>query len=178
MMSIDDYLKRERKADKRRLDAMTKSNSMTKIVVFSVVLYIGLGIPLGLFHEVGHASVCALEGHQVRVWVDARGGHTLCNGQVQNELASSVMGPLFGVALASGVFMLGRWRQWIPLMAVGAAFTVEQGVKVVLEGFYAPVYESGALDSPLLALQLVTWFGFIIYYLARIYQKEKKEVSK
>ena len=146
-----------------------------RFVFLSVVIYIAIGVPLSLFHELGHASVCAGEGHKFNLSFDIRGGHTLCYGAVVNDLAQRIMGPVFGFAAAAGIYTLGRLKKWIPLLAVGGAFMVEQGAKFVIEGVFFRAYSAGAFDIAISIIQVGSWLGLIFYYLRKYYFKDVRK---
>ena len=134
------------------------------MVLFSVALYIGLGILMSLLHETGHVFVCASSGHDYRVWVDFTGGHMLCFGQLEDSFVYHAMGGLFGLAGSAALvityFATGRYA----FLAVGLAYAIDQGAKIFLEGIYTRAYISGALDLPITVLQVAAWLGFMLYF--------------
>jgi len=146
------------------------------IIIWSVVLYFALSIPVSLFHEMGHVLVCAAHGYNYAVSVDARGGHSICYGSPRNNLIYNAMGGVFGM-IASAV-IIAVWafgKRHYAILAVGLAYMVDQFAKIILEGFYIRLYLSGALDGYITALQIISWLGFMLYF-ARI--KEPATVVK
>jgi hypothetical protein len=142
-----------------------------------VVLYFALSIPVSLLHELGHVSVCAANGFDYRIWVDATGGHMLCSGRPQERLAYNAMGGIFGALGSAGI--VGVWmiaRKHYAVLVVGLAYMVDQSAKIILEGFYTRIYESHAIDAYITALQVAAWIGFMIYF-ARVKEPAKVAAS-
>jgi hypothetical protein len=139
-----------------------------KVVIWSVILYFALGIPISLVHELGHVTVCTSSGFDYRIWIDVTGGHMVCSGRPADSFAYDAMGGVFGVIGSAGI--IGAWffaRKHYAILAVGLAYLVDQSAKIVLEGIFTPVYASGAIDGYITALQVASWIGFMIYF-ARI----------
>jgi len=148
-----------------------------KIIIWSVVLYFVLSIPLSLLHEVGHVSVCAASGFDFRIWVDATGGHMLCSGRPHDRLAYNAMGGIFGATGSAAI--LGFWvfaKRQYAILVVGLAYMVDQIAKIILEGFYTRIYESGGTDAYITALQVISWLGFMLYF-ARVKEPAKVATS-
>src|SRR5919204_2956825 len=117
---------------------MTVLNDYRRLIGYSYLLYIVLIIPLSLFHELGHTAVCIANGFQFHIWLDFRGGHSICYGIFENNLVASVMGGTFGLAASLGI--LGIWyffsKRFVALAVVSLAFALDQGLKIILEGFF------------------------------------------
>ncbi|AFU57384.1 hypothetical protein Ngar_c04370 [Candidatus Nitrososphaera gargensis Ga9.2] len=149
-----------------------------QVVVWSVVLYFALGIPISLLHEAGHAYVCSASGFDYQIWVDATGGHMICFGRVQDSFVYNAMGGVFG--LAGSVAIITAWlllaKRHYAILAVGLAYSADQAAKIILEGLYASVYESGAIDGYITAMQVVSWIGFMLYF-ARVKEPAKIAAS-
>lgn len=135
-----------------------------RVVLLSVALYIGLGIPISLLHETGHVSVCTANGYGYRVWVDFTGGHMLCFGRLEDNFVYNAMGGLFGLAGSAALVIAYFAKRHYALLAVGLAYAVDQGAKILLEGLYSPIYNSGAIDVYITALQVASWLGFMLYF--------------
>lgn len=148
-----------------------------KVIVWSVILYFALGIPVSLLHELGHVYVCRASGFDYNIWIDATGGHTICFGRLQDSFAYNATGGVFGLAGSAGIvaFWLLANRHYA-ILAVGLAYSVDQAAKVILEGLYTSIYASGALDGYITALQVVSWLGFMLYF-ARIKEPAKVAAS-
>lgn len=144
-----------------------------RVILLSVALYIGLGIPMSLLHETGHVYVCATNGYDYRVWVDFTGGHMLCFGSVENNFVYNAMGGLFGLAGSAALIIAYFAKRHYALLAVGLAYAVDQGAKILLEGMYPSIYNSGAIDLYITVLQVASWLGFMFYF-ARKSHAEKK----
>lgn len=139
-----------------------------KVVIWSVILYFALGIPISLVHELGHVSVCTSSGFDYRIWIDVTGGHMICSGRPADGFAYNAMGGVFGVAGSAGIIVAWLFaKKHYAILAVGLAYLVDQSAKIVLEGVYTQIYASGAIDAYITALQVVSWIGFMIYF-ARI----------
>ncbi len=148
-----------------------------QVIVWSVVLYFALSIPVSLLHEMGHAFVCSASGFDYRIWVDATGGHMICFGVVQGDFAYNAMGGVFGLAGSAAIIIV--WllaKKHYAILAVGLAYFVDQTAKIILEGFYTRVYESGGIDGYITALQVISWIGFMLYF-ARIREPAKVAAS-
>ena len=140
-----------------------------RVILLSVALYIALGIPISLLHETGHVYICETNGYHYRVWIDFTGGHMLCFGNLADSFVYNAMGGLFGLA-GSAVLVIAYFaKRHYALLVVGLAYAVDQGAKILLEGLYARVYNSGAIDLPITALQVASWIGFMLYFANRSY---------
>ncbi len=135
-----------------------------RMILLSVVLYIGLGIPISLLHETGHAYVCASNGYDYRIWVDFTGGHLQCFGRLDDNFVYNAMGGLFGLAGSAALVIVFFATRRYAFLAVGLAYAVDQGAKILLEGMYSSVYNSGAIDAYITALQVTSWLGFMLYF--------------
>jgi hypothetical protein len=141
------------------------------------MLYFALSIPVSLFHEIGHVSVCTANGFEYRIWVDFTGGHMLCSGIPHEKFAYNVMGGIFG-AIGSGA-ILGIWyfaKRHYALLVVSLAYFVDQIAKIFLEGFYTRLYETHSIDGFITALQMFSWIGFMLYF-ARVKELPKVTAS-
>jgi hypothetical protein len=143
------------------------------MILFSVALYIGLGIPISLLHETGHAYICASNGFDYRIWVDFTGGHLLCAGRLDDSFVYNAMGGLFGLAGSAALVIAYFATRHYAFLAVGLAYAVDQEAKILIEGMYSTIYNSGALDIYITALQVASWLGFMLYF-ARKSQVERK----
>ncbi len=136
-----------------------------KVITWSVLLYLILLYPISLFHELGHAYECASNGLKYQIWLDGRGGHTICYGSPRNGLAYNTMGGIFGVIGSAVIIAIWAFAKRHPaILVVGLAFLVDQFAKIILEGFYIRAYLSGALDVYITALQIISWLGFMLYF--------------
>ncbi len=141
-----------------------------RAIILSVIFYIALSIPMSLFHEFGHVAVCAANGLDYRIWVDARGGYTICldGGNIANTPLYNMFGGIFGLVGSSAI--IEAWiiiKRHIWILAVGLAYIVDQFAKMILEGFMTAAYTSGRIDGYVIAIQLAAWIGFTLYF-ARI----------
>ncbi len=139
-----------------------------RVIQWSVLLYIALLVPMSLLHEAGHALACSSAGFGYSLWLDGTGGHTLCSGVPADAITSGAMGGIFG--LTGGTAIIAFWffaKRHPAILAVGLAYSIDQGAKIFLEGFFARIYASGAADLSLTALQLVSWIGLTLYLARR-----------
>lgn len=144
------------------LSAINK-NRLRRIIGYSVILYLIIGIPLNLFHELGHASICAAEGFEFRIWLDVRGGHVVCFGSPQNEVMYGAFGGIFGLVASASiitVWLLNAAR--VQFLVVGLAFAFDQSAKIFLEAFATRLYVSGALDLPITIMQITVLLALAI----------------
>ena len=75
------------------------------------------------------------------------------------------MGGVFGVIGSSGIIAVWMFaKRNYAILAAGLAYLVDQSAKIVLEGIYARVYASGAIDGYITALQVASWIGFMLYF--------------
>lgn len=141
-----------------------------RVVIWAVILYLALGIPVSLVHELGHVYVCTSSGFDYQIWIDITGGHMVCSGRPADSFAYNAMGGIFGVIGSAGI--IAAWlfaKKHYAILAVGLAYLVDQSAKIILEGIYTPVYASGAIDGYITALQVASWIGFMLCF-ARIKQ--------
>jgi hypothetical protein len=145
---------------------MTKLNEYRRIIGYSYLLYIILIIPVSLFHELGHTAVCVASGYQFHIWLDFRGGHSICYGIFDNNFVAGAMGGIFG--LLASLVILGIWhyfsKRLVALAVVSLAFAVDQGLKIILEGFLPRLYSAGTFDLLITILQIISVALFAIYF--------------
>ncbi|HEU4823371.1 MAG TPA: hypothetical protein VFS97_08110 [Nitrososphaeraceae archaeon] len=145
---------------------MKKLNEYRRIIGYSYLIYVLLIIPISIFHEIGHIAVCSANGYQFSIWLDFRGGHSVCYGILGNNLLIGAMGGIFGLIASLGI--LAIWycfsRRLVPLAVVGLAFALDQGLKIILEGFLPRLYLSGIFDISITLLQIVSVALFAIYF--------------
>lgn len=154
------------------------SSKIVKMVLIIWVAYIAVVGIVGVIHELGHGAVCNSEGFQARIFVDSRGLHSVCFGDVQNEFLHSFAGGLFGLvaasALSAGLFAgLRKVRSakarliLTPIFAVGLVGVADQILKIALEPFVTQAYLGGQLDGAITAYQVVTLVGISAYVLVK-----------
>lgn len=144
-----------------------------RIILFSVALYIALGFPVSLLHETGHVYICTADGYGYRVWVDFTGGHMLCFGLIEDNFVYNAMGGLFGLAGSAALVISYFATRHFALLAVGLAYAVDQGAKIILEGMYSSVYNSGGFDIYITILQVASWMGFMLYFAGKSHVARK-----
>jgi len=153
-------------------------NDYRRLIGYSYLLYIVLIIPLSLFHELGHTAVCVASGFQFHIWLDFRGGHSICYGIFENNLVAGVMGGIFGLAASLGI--LGIWycfsKRFVALAVVSLAFALDQGLKIILEGVLPRLYSAGTFDLFITILQIISVALFAIYF-AREQSKRSDDLS-
>jgi hypothetical protein len=89
----------------------------------------------------------------------------LCSGRPQERLAYNAMGGIFGAIGSAAI--LGAWalaKRHYAVLAVGLAYMSDQTAKIFLEGFYTRIYETHAIDGYIIALQVASWVGFMLYF--------------
>jgi hypothetical protein len=98
-----------------------------RVILWSVGLYLALAILMSILHEMGHIAVCAADGHDYRIWVEARSGHMICFGTPEATFAYNAIGSVFG--LAGTAAMVVVWRLVMPeqlgVLAVGLAYAID-----------------------------------------------------
>lgn len=137
------------------------------VIRWSVILYIALLLPVSLLHEAGHAYICSASGYSYSLWLDARGGHIICSGVPADGITYGAMGGVFGMAGSWAMIAIWTAKRHPAILVVGLAYMVDQAAKMVLEGFFTPLYISGATDLFITALQLASWIGFMLYFAKR-----------
>jgi hypothetical protein len=144
---------------------MTKLNEYRRIIGYSYLLYIVVIIPVSLFHELGHTAVCSASGYQFQIWLDFRGGHSICYGIFGNNLIISAMGGIFGLIASLGILAIWHYfsKRFVPLAVVGLALALDQGLKIILEVFLPKLYSAGMFDLPITILQIMSVALFAIY---------------
>jgi hypothetical protein len=145
---------------------MTKLNEYRRIIGYSYLLYIVLIIPVSLFHELGHTAVCSASGYQFRIWLDFRGGHSICYGIFGDNSIISAMGGIFGLIASLGILAVWYYisKRLVPLAIVGLALALDQGLKIILEVFLPIPYSVGMFDLPITILQITSVALFAIYF--------------
>lgn len=145
---------------------MSKLNEYRRIVGYSYLLYIVFIIPVNLLHELGHVAVCSADGYQFDMWLDLRGGHSLCYGIPGDNLVMGAMGGIFGLLTSLGILAL--WHNFckkaVPVAAVALALMLDQGIKILLEGFLPGLYSAGRFDLLITILQIISVAVFAIYF--------------
>jgi hypothetical protein len=153
--------------------AMSYNNDNVKkyrrIIGYSYLFYIVVILPVSLLHELGHAAVCSASGYQFRIWLDFRGGHSICYGIFGNNSVIAAMGGIFGLIASLGI--LGIWyffsKGLMPLAVVGLALAMDQGLKIILEVFLQRLYSAGMFDLPITILQIISVALFAIYFVRK-----------
>jgi hypothetical protein len=157
---------------------MATLNDYRRVVGYSYLLYIVLIIPISLVHELGHTAVCVATGFQFHIWLDFRGSHSQCYGIFENNLVIGAMGGIFGLLASLGI--LGIWyyfcKRLAALAVVGLAFTLDQGLKIILEGFLPRLYSAGTFDLFITILQIISVALFAIYF-AREQRQQSDRLS-
>ena len=145
---------------------MSKLNEYRRIVGYSYLLYIVFIILVNLLHELGHVAVCSADGYQFDMWLDLRGGHSLCYGIPGDNLVMGAMGGIFGLLTSLGILAL--WHNFckkaVPVAAVALALMLDQGIKTLLEGFLPGLYSAGRFDLLITILQIISVAVFAIYF--------------
>jgi hypothetical protein len=157
---------------------MTKLNEYRRVIGYSYLLYIALIIPVSLFHELGHTAICSLGGYQFDIWLDFRGGHSICYGIFGNNSVTDALGGIFG--LLASLAILAIWycfsKRLVPLAVVGLALALDQGLKIILEVFFQRLYSIGIFDVSITILQIISVVLFAIYF-ARKQRQEFNPLS-
>jgi hypothetical protein len=145
---------------------MIKLNEYRRIIGYSYLLYIVVIIPVSLFHELGHTVVCSASGYQFQIWLDFRGGHSICYGILGNNLIIAAMGGIFGVIASLGILAIWYYfsKRFVPLAVVGLALALDQGLKIILEVFLPKLYSAGMFDLLITILQIMSVALFAIYF--------------
>jgi len=148
---------------------MITLNEYRRVIGYSYLLYILFVIPIGLVHELGHIAVCSANGFNFDVWLDFRGAHSLCFDVAGYNQVMAIMGGLFGSLASLGI--LAIWyaysKRHTPLAVASLALLLDQGSKILLEGFFPKLYSSGNLDLFVTILQIVSVALFAIYLTSR-----------
>ncbi len=148
---------------------MTRFNEYRRILGYSYLLYIVFIIPVSLIHEVGHIAICWASGYQFEVWLDIRGGHSLCYEVFGNNQVMGVMGGIFGSLASLGI--LAVWylssKRLVPFAVVAFALLLDQGSKIILEGFFPRLYSDGNFDLLITISQVISVALFAVYFARR-----------
>jgi hypothetical protein len=148
---------------------MTRFNEYRRILGYSYLLYITLIIPISLIHELGHIAICSASGYQFGVWLDFRGGHSVCYDAFGNNQVMGLMGGIFGSLASLGILTL--WylflKRLFPFAVVGLALLLDQSSKIILEGFFPRLYSSGNFDLLITISQVISVALFAFYFSRR-----------
>src|SRR5215210_2630309 len=85
---------------------MTKLNEYRRVIGYSYLLYIIVIVPLSLIHEIGHTAICSAGGYQFRIWLDFRGGHSICYGILGDNSLIAAMGGIVGLIASLGILAI------------------------------------------------------------------------
>lgn len=145
---------------------MSKLNEYRRIIGYSYLLYILLIIPVSLLHELGHVAICSANGYQFDMWLDLRGGHSLCYRLPGNELVMGAMGGIFGLLASLGILAFWHYfcKKAVAIAAVALALMLDQGIKILLEGFLPGLYSAGRFDLLITIVQIISVAVFAIYF--------------
>ena len=145
---------------------MTKLNEYRRVIGYSYLLYIVVIVPVSLIHELGHTAVCSVGGYQFRIWLDFRGGHSICYGILGDNSVIAAMGGIFGLIASLGILAIWYFfsKRLTPLAVVGLALALDQGLKIILEVFLQRLYSAGMLDLLITILQIISVALFAIYF--------------
>ncbi len=149
---------------------MLTPNQYRRIIGYSYLWYILLITPVSLIHEIGHAAICSANGYHFAIWLDFRGGHSLCYGTLENDLIMGSMGGIFGLITSFGI--LGFWyhfsKRLVSIAAVALAIMLDQGLKIILEGFLPILYSAGRFDLFITILQIISVAIFALYLARKV----------
>lgn len=145
---------------------MTKLNEYRRVIGYSYLLYIVVIVPVSLIHELGHTAVCSASGYQFRIWLDFRGGHSICYGIIGDNSVIAAMGGIFGLIASLGILAIWYFfsKRVTPLAVVGLALALDQGLKIILEVFLQRLYSAGMFDLLITILQIISVALFAIYF--------------
>ena len=145
---------------------MTKLNEHRRVIGYSYLLYVVVIVPVSLIHELGHTAICSAGGYQFRIWLDFRGGHSICYGILGDNSVIAAMGGIFGLIASLGILAIWYFfsKQLTPLAVVGLALALDQGLKIILEVFLQRLYSAGMFDLLITILQIISVALFAIYF--------------
>ncbi len=145
---------------------MTKLNEYRRVIGYSYLLYIVVIVPVSLIHELGHTAICSAGGYHFRIWLDFRGGHSICYGILGDNSVIAAMGGIFGLIASLGILAIWYFfsKQLTPLAVVGLALALDQGLKIILEVFSQRLYSAGMFDLLITILQIISVALFAIYF--------------
>lgn len=153
---------------------MSKLNEYRRIIGYSYLLYIVFIIPVSLLHELGHVAICSANGYQFDMWLDLRGGHSLCYGTPGDNLVIGAMGGIFGLVASLGI--LAFWycfcKKAVAIAAVALALMLDQGIKILLEGFLPGLYSAGRFDLLITILQITSVAVVAIYFTRKLRRED------
>jgi hypothetical protein len=145
---------------------MTKLNEYRRVIGYSYLLYIVVIVPVSLIHELGHTAICSAGGYQFRIWLDFRGGHSICYGLLGDNSVIAAMGGIFGLIASLGILAIWYFfsKRLTPLAVVGLALALDQGLKIILEVFLQRLYSAGMFDLLITILQIISVALIAIYF--------------
>jgi hypothetical protein len=153
---------------------MSKLNEYRRIIGYSYLLYIVFIIPVSLLHELGHVAICSANGYQFDMWLDLRGGHSICYGTPGDNFVMGAMGGIFGLLASLGILAFWHYfcKKAVPIAAVALALMLDQGIKIFLEGFLPGLYSAGRFDLLISILQIITVAVFAIYFTRKLRRED------
>jgi hypothetical protein len=80
------------------------------------------------------------------------------------------MGGMFGLLASLGILAFWRYfsRTIVPLGPVALALMLDQGLKIILEGFLPRLYSAGRFDMLITILQIISVALFAIYFARKL----------
>jgi hypothetical protein len=136
-----------------------------RLLVYSLVMYAALALPLGLAHEAGHHWICLSAGYSSHIWFGIDGGHQTCGGSPDNTIMYYASGGMMGLAvsLMVAVSALYSLKYTAPLLIAALTYGVDNFAKIFLEGFMTNVYLSdlgGIVLAPFqIGILFALWFN-------------------
>ena len=144
------------------------------IIAKSAIILIAMIYPLSYAHEFGHAIVCASEGFDFDITVDALGGRMVCLGDVSNDVMFRMMGGVLAMITAILPLIKWDWCKRHPYILIPCAVLgIGHGLNAILETVTYEIYFS----SHVLLTSFMGFFEFVIFFLFMIKFAKKKPLQ-
>ena len=108
-----------------------------KIVCVSIIVTAGLFVPIAYIHEIGHALICELDGHDVTIVIkNGIASQVLCQGTPSNSMFYYAFGGLLGMFASFSLLIPWKWTIRNKGVLVGAFTNATiHGVTAIVETF-------------------------------------------
>ena len=80
------------------------------------------------------------------------------------------MGGMFGLLASAGILAFWYYfcKRVMPIATVAMAFMLDQGLKIILEGFFPTFYSAGRFDLSITLLQSISVAVFAVYFTRKL----------
>ncbi len=87
-----------------------------------------------------------------------------------NNLIMGALGGVFGLLASSGILTFWYYfsKRVVPIASVALSLMLDQGLKIILEGFLPALYSAGRFDLIITIWQIISVALFAIYFARKL----------